>query len=129
MRRETPTEWDILLVHAKEREMKKDPRLFAMMVLARTRLYFCVTEANLAKHLTPYSPQKTMTLSEIDLTHRLLILTQEQEGPSPLFPLYLNLDFVKWNLQWRAESTVIFGAIDQMFGTPGLLTLSMSFFK
>lgn len=76
MRRETPTEWDILLVHAKEREMKLDPRLFAMITL-EARLYFCVTEANIAKHMMPYFPQQTMTLSEIDLTHRLLNLTQE----------------------------------------------------
>lgn len=84
MRRETPQNWNILLLHAKEREMKVDPRLFAMMVL-EMRLYFCVTEANIAKNIMPYFPQQTMTMTEIDLIHRLLFLTKESEETNPLF--------------------------------------------
>lgn len=73
MNREVPDEWKILMVHAKERELKIEPRLFAMMVL-EMRLYFCVTEANIANKLMIYFPQQTMTSTETELTHRLLVI-------------------------------------------------------
>lgn len=55
-----PEEWKLVLVHPKEREMKMEPRLFAMMVL-EMRLYFCVTESNLS------SPGGARFLSTLDM--------------------------------------------------------------
>jgi hypothetical protein len=43
-----PDKWKILILHAKERELKIAPRLFAMMTL-EMRLYFCVTEQNISE--------------------------------------------------------------------------------
>lgn len=109
--------------------MKIDSRLFAMKFL-EMRLYFCMTEANITKHIMPYFPQQTMPLSENDLAHRLLFLTKEAEEICPLIPAFINLDFVKWNLQWRMETTcMIFQYIDQMFRTPGLLLHTHEFFE
>lgn len=45
--RKVPPEWFIAILHAKDRELKTDPRLFAMMVL-EMRLYFCTTEQNIS---------------------------------------------------------------------------------
>jgi hypothetical protein len=52
-----PNDWKKILIYAKEREMKIAPRLFAMMTL-EMRIYFCVTEANIAKNIFPYFPQQ-----------------------------------------------------------------------
>ena len=87
-------------MHAKDRERKRKPCLFSVMVL-EMRLYFWATETNVAKNILPYFPQQTMTLSEIDLTNRLLLLTKEQEGDNPVPLIHINLDFIKWNVQWR----------------------------
>jgi hypothetical protein len=46
-RDEIPYDWRIILIHAKQREFKIAPRRFAMMVL-EMRVYFRVTEANIA---------------------------------------------------------------------------------
>jgi hypothetical protein len=58
-----PKEWLIIIVHANEREMKIAPRLFAMITLD-IRMYFAVTEANIAETIFKYFPQQTMTLDE-----------------------------------------------------------------
>jgi hypothetical protein len=94
----TPENWKIVIIHAKEREMKIAPRLFAMMTL-EMRLYFCVTEQNISKFIFKYFPQQTMTLDESDLTKRLLMISH-----SPGFFQYLmvliGLDYSKWNIRW-----------------------------
>ncbi len=128
MRREVPLEWKIVGVHAKERELKIAPRLFAMMPL-EMRLYFCVTEMNIAKTIFKYFPQQTMTTNESDLTARLLRTASTKLRTSSLIPVVINIDFEKWNLNWRAESmqgTLEF--LDCVFGTPGLYTYSHEFF-
>ncbi|UHK03042.1 MAG: RNA-dependent RNA polymerase [Guiyang lispivirus 2] len=123
-----PEEWNIVLVHAKEREMKIDPRLFAMMVL-EMRLYFCVTEHNIASSIMKYFPQQTMTLGELDLIHRLMVLTKQADGEHPHISININLDFQKWNLQWRYMSVRgIALKIDELFGTPGLINYTHLFF-
>nr|QVG74755.1 RNA-dependent RNA polymerase [Mononegavirales sp.] len=125
---EVPYNWKIVTVHSKEREMKSAPRLFAMLVM-EMRLYFCVTEMNLANQIMDFFPQTTMTMGELDLTQRLLLLTRPASGTKAHVPVYVNIDYEKWNLQWRYESTYrIFRSIDHLFGTPGLYEYTHKFF-
>lgn len=98
-------------------ELKSESRLFAMMLLGM-HLYFSATESNIVNKLMVYFPQQTMALSELHLTHRLLILTQETDSTHPDLPIFLHIDFEKWNIQWRKETTEpFFGIIDQLFGS------------
>lgn len=66
----TPKDWLVVGVHPKEREMKIEPRLFAMLTL-EMRIYYCSTEKNIAETIFPFFPQQTMTLDETQLKQRL----------------------------------------------------------
>nr|QBP37026.1 putative polyprotein [Lampyris noctiluca rhabdo-like virus 1] len=128
MCRDIPESWKIVLLHSKEREMKLEPRLFAMFVL-EMRLYYCVTESNLSRTIFKYFPQQTMTLSEIELTKRLYSMAENDYNEHYL-PLYMSIDFKSWNIHWQFLSTYdIFATIDSLFGTRGLYTYSHLFFS
>lgn len=125
---EIPEDWKIIILHSKEREVKIDPRLFAMMVL-EMRIYFCVTEKNLAEKIFPYFPQQTMTLSEIELTKRLISLSNTKNETS-FIPVYASIDFKSWNIHWQISSThYFFEVLDCIFDTPGLYVYSHEFFR
>lgn len=67
-----------------------------------------------------------MTMSELDLTHGLLLLTQESEGNSAELPV--NIDYEKFNFQWRMAHSIL-SRIDDLLGTPNLLTYTREFFE
>ncbi|APG78782.1 RNA-dependent RNA polymerase [Wuchang romanomermis nematode virus 2] len=116
-------------LRSKERELKLNPREFAMMVL-EMRCYFCVTEKNLAEKVLPYFPQQTMTLSEAELTERLLTLTGESSRKSQMLAVKVNLDLSKWNLTWRNITTDgVFGNLDDLFDLGGCYTFTHEFFE
>uniref|UniRef100_A0A5S6QSS2 RdRp catalytic domain-containing protein n=1 Tax=Trichuris muris TaxID=70415 RepID=A0A5S6QSS2_TRIMR len=128
MARKVPDDWKLVGVHSKERELKIAPRLFAMMPL-EMRIYFCITEMNIASTVFKYFPQQTMTQTEADLTQRLLRVTEQRTAKRNVLPVIINLDFEKWNLNWRRESmcgTLEF--LDNLFGTPGLFAYTHEFF-
>ncbi|QMP82242.1 RNA-dependent RNA polymerase [Blattodean arli-related virus OKIAV102] len=129
MRREVPWEWKIILIHAKERELKLPPRLFAMMVL-EMRLYFCVTEVNISHNIFPYFPQQTMTLDEAELHKRLYYLSGNRDLPQEFLAALVIIDFSSWNLTWiKAATDLIFSMLDELHGTPGLYTYTHEFFS
>lgn len=70
-----PHEWLVIGLHSKERELKIKSRLFAMMVL-EMRLYFGMTEKNIAEKIFPYIPFQTMTWTDSDLLKVLLNLSE-----------------------------------------------------
>lgn len=125
-----PKSWLVVGLHSKEREEKIKSRLFAMMVL-EMRLYFNMTEKNLAEQLFKYIPQQTMTWSEAEIMKTLLELSNTTSSSETDFlDIIVSLDFTKWNQRWRFESThPIFKAIDDLFGTKDLYTFSHKFFK
>uniref|UniRef100_A0AAT9JQ10 RNA-directed RNA polymerase L n=1 Tax=Macrotermes natalensis lispivirus 1 TaxID=3133481 RepID=A0AAT9JQ10_9MONO len=124
-----PHEWKIIIVHAKERELKIAPRLFAMMTF-EARLYYSVTEANIRDHIFKYFPQQTMTLDESDLSKRLLTLTTSVEGLIKILSSLLGIDFSSWNICWTFLSTLdVFQFLDDLFGTPGLYIRTHLFFE
>lgn len=128
-RGEIPQEWLIIIVHAKERELKIAPRLFAMMTFD-IRLYFSITEVNIKEKIFPYFPQQTMTLDEADLSKRLFTLTTAFESGARILSALLGIDFSSWNLCWTFLSTFpIFQFLDDIFGTPGLYFQSHQIFE
>lgn len=135
-----PDKWYIVGLHSKERELKIKARLFSMMCI-EMRLYFAMTEKNLAEKIFPYIPYQTMTWTDAELTKVLLDLTglsrsrglptKKKVGRQNQF-IYaiVSLDFNKFNQRWRKESTEpIFSIYDQLFGTPGLYAFSHKFFE
>uniref|UniRef100_A0AAT9JA31 RNA-directed RNA polymerase L n=1 Tax=Macrotermes bellicosus lispivirus 1 TaxID=3133480 RepID=A0AAT9JA31_9MONO len=124
-----PLDWKIIIVHAKERELKIAPRLFAMMTF-EARMYYSVTEANIRDHIFKYFPQQTMTLDEADLSKRLLTLTGSIEGLIKILSSLLGIDFSSWNICWTFLSTMdVFQFLDDLFGTPGLYLRTHIFFE
>lgn len=86
--RQIPYDWKIIMVHAKERELKEAPRMFAMMAF-QMRIYFCVTEMNLSKVILDYFPQQTMTLNESELLRRLLFIADVLRDPALLLSILI----------------------------------------
>lgn len=128
MKRDIPNDWYIVLLCGKERELKIQPRLFAMMVL-EIRLYFNITEKNISDIIFPYFPQQTMTLSEVELTKRLYSMSKDDDNEYYI-PMYMSIDFKSWNIHWNQLTTEpIFSKLDELFGTPHLYTFTHIFFQ
>jgi hypothetical protein len=122
-------EWKIVIIHAKERDLKIAPRLFAMMVL-EMRIYFCVTEANISKTIFPYFPQQTMTLDEADLSKRLLLIASDNQESLQSLSVMIGIDFSSWNICQTYLSTLYtFQFLDDLFGISGLYLRSHKFFE
>jgi hypothetical protein len=127
--RTIPDDWKIIMIHAKERELKEAPRMFAMMVF-EMRIYFCVTEMNIAKTIFDYFPQQTMTLDESELLHRLLFLADIIKDPELFLSIVNAIDFSHWNLgHTRPLTERFFKLLDDLFGTPGLFSNTHWFFE
>jgi hypothetical protein len=124
-----PNDWLIIMIHAKERELKEAPRMFAMMVF-EMRAYFCVTESNIAKIIFAYYPQQTMTLDEAELAKRLLFLSDIIKDPTKFLGIFNIIDFSSWNLaHTRLLTEPFFEMLDDLFGTPGLFANTHWFFE
>lgn len=137
--REVPESWYVVGLHSKERELKIKARLFAMMCL-EMRLYFNMTEKNIAEKIFPYVPYQTMTWSDAEINRVMLNLSSlskshsdpkfRKRGKRKCVYVTISLDFNKFNQRWRKESTEgIFRSIDRLFGTDGLYTFSHEFFE
>jgi hypothetical protein len=118
--RRIPHDWKIIMIHAKERELKEATHTFAMMVF-EMRAYFCVTEQNIAEMIFKYFPQQTTTLDESELLQRLLFLTDLLKDPERFLSIMNGIDFSNWNLgQTKPLTEPFFKMLDDLFGTPGL---------
>jgi hypothetical protein len=128
MRREVPLDWLIVALHPKEREFKLAPRMFSMMVM-EMRLFFALTEMNLADQVFPYVESLTMTMSRNQVMKRFLDLTTPPSG-DVMRVLFLEIDLSRWNLRWRKLIIHMIGdTLDDMFGTPGIYTYVHLFFE
>lgn len=126
-KRTVPDDWKVVTVSPKEREMKEDPRMFAMMVL-EMRSFFVLLEHNITTGIFKYIPEQTMTLSRTELVSRLL---EASQGPRKgWIRLSYEVDFTGWNLFWRDQTYGPIGnRIDQIYGTIGLYTYIHEFFE
>ncbi|URA30374.1 RNA-dependent RNA polymerase [Erthesina fullo arlivirus 1] len=128
MRKEVPRDWKIVCLHSKERELKIDSRLFAMMPI-EPRMYFAGSELNISDTIYKYVPTQTMTDSEAELNAKLLNVTNLR-GKTNKIPITFSLDIDKWNNRWRQASTEpFFKMIDDLFGTVDYYTYSHKFFE
>nr|QHD64769.1 RNA dependent RNA polymerase [Plasmopara viticola lesion associated mononega virus 1] len=100
----------------KERELNIIPRLFSLMPL-ELKLYFGLTENLIARDLLPLVPECTMTDSLQALQDKIISNVMFVEKDLSSIPIFISLDFEKWNLQFRHENTHgCFSFIDQLYG-------------
>jgi hypothetical protein len=123
--RDIPFDWKIVTVSPKEREMKKFPRMFAMMVIFM-RYFFALTEKNIAKKIFPCIPEQTMTLSESERTKLFLSLTQPSNSK---IVISFGIDFSKWCSHFRDATVSPIGRrLGQITGGHGLFDVVHWFF-
>jgi hypothetical protein len=127
MTREIPIDWFIVSLYPKEREFKLAARMFSMLVF-EIRLYFALTEANLADSIFPYLPQQTMTKDKVSVLRTFGDITRPLP-PGPRVRFYLEVDLSRWNLRWRSLTVHLMGdVIDDIFGLRGVYTFVHEFF-
>lgn len=123
-----PLEWLIIKLSPKEREIKLEPRCFAMMVL-EMRLYFCLLEHNIVKNVFPLFPQQSMTLNEEKLMKRLILMAKKT-GNTAYIEMIMGIDFKSWNIHWNVMNTRPFAKmLDKWFGHDNLYTYGHEFFS
>jgi hypothetical protein len=89
------------------------------------RLNQTCKEKNIATKVMPYSKDQMMTVTELELEHRKL---EAVKGMTEGLTM-INIDFVKWNLQFRHELVMPFGKkLDQLFGMKSLYTYEHTWF-
>lgn len=119
----------IIGVCPKERELKTEPRLFALQTLI-FRIYGVMTEHFIAEHLLKYFPQITMTYSQTELDFKIKTETKSMGFlDDNLATVTTNIDFEKWNSNMRDEVVnPIFTEIDNLFGLSGIFSRTHEFF-
>jgi len=128
VRREVPFDWFIVSLHPKEREFKLAPRMFSMLVL-EIRIFFALTEANLADHIFPYLPQQTMTKSKIAINRQFLEMTKISNDSESL-RMFIEIDLSRWNLRWREMAVnPVARTLNDMFGVVGVFDFCHEFFS
>lgn len=127
-RREVPWGWLIVSLYPKEREFKIAARMFSMLVL-EIRVFFALTEANLADSIFPFLPQQTMTKDRIQIQRSFLELTAPIQDPNVL-RMYYEIDLSRWNLRFRKYLIhAIGGTVNDMFGEVGIYDFVHWFFE
>ncbi|WGH72981.1 MAG: putative RNA-dependent RNA polymerase [Trichoderma harzianum mononegavirus 1] len=125
--RDIPDDWFIVSLYPKEREFKLEARMFSMLVL-EMRVFFALTEANLADYIFPYLPQQTMTKSSAETQATFLQMTSPVTDPN-LLRMYMEVDLSRWNLRWRELVMHLLGrTLNDMFGEPGIFDFVHTFF-
>ncbi|DAZ90646.1 TPA_asm: polyprotein [Artemisia virus 1] len=116
----------IIGMYEKEREIKVKARMFSLMS-EKMRMYFVLTEELIAEHLLQYFPQITMK----DPLHVQIKKLWSVSGSSSLHSLdpVINVDFEKWNLNFREELTnLVFATMDSLFGYSRLISRTHEIF-
>lgn len=128
MNRQIPFDWLIVSLHPKEREFKLAPRMFSMLVF-EIRIFFALTEANIADRIFPYLPQQTMTKSRQAISQIFLDMTKPL-SPEDSLRMFIEIDLSRWNLRWRELTIGMIGrTLNDMFGMPGVFDYCHEFFS
>ncbi|QNQ73380.1 large protein [Bondarzewia berkeleyi negative-strand RNA virus 1] len=123
-----PVKWKIVCLSPKEREMKPDARMFALMVF-EMRCFFAGSEANLAKHVFPYISAQTMTKDKASISQLFYSVTTPESSPE-YRSFFLECDLSRWNLHWRGRTVEPIGAdLNDMFGVARCFTAAHKFFE
>ncbi|DBA36869.1 TPA_asm: L [Cuscuta gammacytorhabdovirus 1] len=124
-------------LYQKEREVNKTPRMFALMS-HHIRCYTVVTESMIAEDILPAFPSITMTNDLLSLSkkiysvsHRLAENSSAQKlDISRDISIIVNIDFEKWNLNFRKETTSgVFSAMGDLYGMPELFNRTYDIFR
>ncbi|DBA36910.1 TPA_asm: L [Lonas gammacytorhabdovirus 1] len=127
----------IIGLYQKEREVNMTPRMFALMSHS-IRNYIVTTESMLSDDILPAFPSITMTNSLLSLQKKIYSVShkQAQNSISKGFQTYkdvtiiVNIDFEKWNLNFRKETTFpLFEAIGDLYGMEHLYNRTYDIFR
>jgi hypothetical protein len=128
--RRVPHDMFIVCVFPKEREMKPDPRMFAMLPLDM-RTFLVNLEHNIANGIFRDTPQQTMTMSYLDLKRRFIELSEGRNlEHDPYWTVNLEVDLSSWNIFMRSETiTPICRDLDDLYGQDNVFTFVHEFFN
>ncbi|APG78663.1 RNA-dependent RNA polymerase [Beihai barnacle virus 7] len=114
----------------KEREVNEYARLFGLMTLPM-RMYFVLTEQMLANDIIPLFPETTMKDNILELKKKKEKIYKKMSGSNEQYcVVVLNIDFEKWNLNMRKETTLgSFRFLDELYGTGCLFSNSHKVFE
>ncbi|DAF42355.1 TPA_asm: L [Trachyspermum ammi virus 1] len=132
----TPDEL-IIGLYQKEREVNETPRMFAVMGHSN-RNYVVTTESMISTDILPAFPNITMTDSLLSLSKKIYSVShrQAQNLKTHNFSTYrdvtivVNIDFEKWNLNFRRDTTFpLFEAIGDLYGLEHLYNRTYDIFE
>lgn len=120
----------IVCIFPKEREMKPEPRVFAMLPLDM-RTYFVNLESNLSKGIFRDVAEQTMTMSYSDLKKRFIELSKARNLPeAPYWTVHIELDLESWNVRMRKLVVdPIARDLDDLYGVADTFTFIHEFFE
>ncbi|DBA36864.1 TPA_asm: L [Coptis gammacytorhabdovirus 1] len=127
----------IIGLYQKEREVNETPRMFALMSHS-IRNYIVTTEAMISDDILPAFPNITMTNSLLALQKKIYAVShkQAQNIQTAGFQTYrdvtiiVNIDFEKWNLNFRRETTFpLFEAMGDIYGLEALYNRTYDIFE
>nr|WOC29236.1 L protein [Himastelon rhabdovirus 1] len=120
----------VIGLRAKERELKRIGRFFALMTL-NLRYYFVITEMLIAKHILPLFGSLTM-MDDLNKVFKKMVKCVPGHGDQSLnhVTYAIHIDYDKWNNHQRYESTApIFKVMDKAFGLSNTITRTHEFFQ
>jgi hypothetical protein len=116
-------------VTPKERELKSKPRLFSLMSM-NLKYYFGATEQLIKNALLPFIEEITMSDSALDLVKKQYEATKNMGLDGETESAVLNIDFSKWNLNFRNGNTRRpFRVLDNLFGYEQVISRTHDFFE
>jgi hypothetical protein len=120
----------IVCVFPKEREMKPEPRVFAMLPLD-IRTYFVNLESNLARGIFRDVGEQTMTMSYLDLKRKFIELSKARNlDVSPYWTVNIELDLESWNVRMRKLVVdPISRDLDDLYGVEDTFNFIHEFFE
>ncbi|ARA91091.1 polymerase protein [Yerba mate chlorosis-associated virus] len=119
----------IIGLYPKEREVNPVARMFSLMTLLM-RAYFVITEDMLSKHILPHFKSISMTFDLLKLTKKLTGISRRQQKQLTEGRTFcINIDFEKWNLNFRRETTgPLFESLGRIFGKKNLYNRTYDIF-
>nr|WMD26762.1 polymerase protein [Aristolochia-associated cytorhabdovirus] len=120
----------IVGLYPKEREVNPIARMFSLMTLLM-RAYFVITEDMLSKHILPHLPNISMTYDLLKLTKKITNVSRRQQNQIQGGRTFcINMDFEKWNLNFRKETTFhLFKTLGRLFGKQNLYNRTYDIFR
>jgi len=123
-----PDCWKVVSLFPKEREFKLAARMFAMLVF-EMRMFFTISESNLADTIFPYLDRETMTKDKIWIQNMFHKLTKVMSNDQ-LISLMYECDLSRWNLRWREVVANAVGRdLNMLFGMRRVYTTVHHFFE